>query len=180
KKPSRAPVEGAEGQPGNSSRGGRRPPPAGGDPDAPDTRPVVIDGNARERGVDQRKAGEVRPTPALRSAFVPPDRSIGPMAGTPFLPKGIGSCGYSGRSVIKVSIVVPVYNGGPYLDLCAPSLLRQSIGADAYEIIYVDDGSTDDSAQRLDRLAAEHRHVRVIHQENPRTGGVRVARGEYA
>src|SRR5690606_39367885 len=74
---------------------------------------------------------------------------------------------------------------GPYLDLCAPSLLRQSIGADAYEIIYVDDGSTDDSAQRLDRLAAEHRHVRVIHQENsgwpgkPRNVGVRVARGEY-
>ncbi|NEA87953.1 glycosyltransferase [Streptomyces sp. SID9913] len=107
------------------------------------------------------------------------------MCGTPFLPKGIGSCGYSGRSVIKVSIVVPVYNGGPYLDLCAPSLLRQSIGADAYEIIYVDDGSTDDSAQRLDRLAAEHRHVRVIHQENsgwpgkPRNVGVRVARGEY-
>src|SRR5690606_7686016 len=116
---------------------------------------------------------------------VRPDRSIGPMCGTPFLPKGIGSCGYSGRSVIKVSIVVPVYNGGPYLDLCAPSLLRQSIGADAYEIIYVDDGSTDDSAQRLDRLAAEHRHVRVIHQENsgwpgkPRNVGVRVARGEY-
>ncbi|MEU3950442.1 glycosyltransferase [Streptomyces sp. NPDC029526] len=85
----------------------------------------------------------------------------------------------------KVSIVVPVYNGGRYLELCAPSLLHQSLGADAYEIVYVDDGSTDDSPQRLDRLAAEHPHVRVIHQENsgwpgkPRNVGVRAARGEY-
>ncbi|CAL9330613.1 glycosyltransferase [Streptomyces sp. enrichment culture] len=85
----------------------------------------------------------------------------------------------------KVSIVVPVYNAGPYLELCAPSLLRQSLGPDAYEIVYVDDGSTDDSPQRLDRLAADHPHVRVIHQENsgwpgkPRNVGVRAARGEY-
>lgn len=86
---------------------------------------------------------------------------------------------------LKVSIVVPVYNAGRYIDLCAPSLLHQTLGEDAYEIIYVDDGSTDDSAQRLGRLAAEHPHVRVVHQENsgwpgkPRNVGVRLARGEY-
>lgn len=44
---------------------------------------------------------------------------------------------------IAVSVVVPVNNAGDYLDRCAPSLLRQSIGTDAYEVIYVDDGSTD-------------------------------------
>jgi glycosyltransferase involved in cell wall biosynthesis len=87
--------------------------------------------------------------------------------------------------MIKVSIVVPVYNGGGYLDRCAPSLLEQSLGKDAYEVIYVDDGSTDDSPQRLDSLAARHPHVRVVHQENsgwpgkPRNVGVRLARGEY-
>ncbi|MFF4055408.1 glycosyltransferase [Streptomyces sp. NPDC001668] len=87
--------------------------------------------------------------------------------------------------MLKVSIVVPVYNAGRYIDLCAPSLLRQTLGEDAYEIIYVDDGSTDDSAQRLDDLAAQHAHVRVIHQENsgwpgkPRNVGIREARGEY-
>ncbi|MFJ4205497.1 glycosyltransferase family 2 protein [Streptomyces sviceus] len=87
--------------------------------------------------------------------------------------------------MLKVSIVVPVYNAGRYIDMCAPSLLRQTLGEDAYEIIYVDDGSTDDSARRLDELADEHAHVRVIHQENsgwpgkPRNVGIREARGEY-
>ena len=87
--------------------------------------------------------------------------------------------------MLKVSIVVPVYNAGRYIDMCAPSLLGQTLGEDAYEIIYVDDGSTDDSAQRLDELAAGHTQVRVIHQENsgwpgkPRNVGVREARGEY-
>ncbi|KOG36464.1 glycosyltransferase [Streptomyces resistomycificus] len=87
--------------------------------------------------------------------------------------------------MLKVSIVVPVYNAGDYIDRCAPSLLHQSLGRDAYEIVYVDDGSTDDSTQRLDRLAARHPHVRVFHQENsgwpgkPRNVGVRMARGEY-
>lgn len=87
--------------------------------------------------------------------------------------------------MLKVSIVVPVYNAGRYIDICAPSLLRQTLGEDAYEIIYVDDGSTDDSAQRLDELADTHAHVRVIHQENsgwpgkPRNVGIREARGEY-
>lgn len=87
--------------------------------------------------------------------------------------------------MLKVSIVVPVHNAGSYIERCAPSLLGQSIGPDAYEIIYVDDGSTDDSASRLERLAAAWPHVRVVHQENsgwpgrPRNVGVRLARGEY-
>ncbi|CAM5229052.1 glycosyltransferase family 2 protein [Streptomyces fumanus] len=88
--------------------------------------------------------------------------------------------------MIKVSIVVPVYNAGPYLERSAPSLLHQTIGQDAYEIVYVDDGSTDGSGARLDALAARHPgRVRVLHQENsgwpgrPRNVGVREARGEY-
>jgi hypothetical protein len=87
--------------------------------------------------------------------------------------------------VIKVSVIVPVYNAGPYIDRCSPSLLNQSLGPDAYEILYVNDGSTDDSPQRLKQLAAEHPHVRIHHQENsgwpgkPRNVGVRLARGRY-
>lgn len=87
--------------------------------------------------------------------------------------------------MLKASVVVPVYNAGAYIDRCAPSLTGQSIGPDAYEVIYVDDGSTDDSAQRLARLAARFPHVRVHAQENsgwpgkPRNVGIRMARGAY-
>lgn len=87
--------------------------------------------------------------------------------------------------MLKVSVIVPVYNAGCYIERCAPSLLTQSLGQDSYEIIYVNDGSTDDSARRLERLAAAWPHVRVVHQENsgwpgkPRNVGVRLARGEY-
>ncbi|TKA13529.1 glycosyltransferase family 2 protein [Actinacidiphila oryziradicis] len=80
---------------------------------------------------------------------------------------------------------MPIYNAGSYIDSCPPSLVNQSLGPNAYEVVYVDDGSTDDSAERLNRLKAAHPHVRVHHQENsvwpgkPRNVGVDLARGEY-
>ncbi|MEV5952841.1 glycosyltransferase family A protein [Streptomyces sp. NPDC051987] len=86
---------------------------------------------------------------------------------------------------VKVSVIVPVYNTGKYVDECAPSLLSQSLPADEYEVIYVDDGSTDDTLARLERIAGEHPHVQVHTQPNsgwpgaPRNLGMRHARGEY-
>ncbi|KUN86213.1 glycosyltransferase family 2 protein [Streptomyces griseoruber] len=86
---------------------------------------------------------------------------------------------------VKVSVIVPVYNPGPYIEDCVASLLRQSLPPDAYEVIFVDDGSTDATPARLDALAAEDPRVRVIHQENsgwsgkPRNVGIDAARGEY-
>ncbi|GAA1352990.1 glycosyltransferase [Streptomyces beijiangensis] len=93
--------------------------------------------------------------------------------------------GSSDQSALRASIVVPVYNAGEYIESSADSLLRQSIGTDQYEVIYVNDGSTDDSGEKLDKLAAAHPHVRVHHQENsgwpgkPRNVGVRLSRGAY-
>ncbi|WP_062643364.1 glycosyltransferase family 2 protein [Streptomyces maremycinicus] len=86
---------------------------------------------------------------------------------------------------VKVSVIVPVYNPGPYIEECLASLLRQSLPPDAYEVIFVDDGSTDDTPARLDAVAAEDPRVRVVHQENsgwagkPRNVGIDAARGEY-
>ncbi|WP_367319065.1 glycosyltransferase family 2 protein [Streptomyces sp. HUAS ZL42] len=86
---------------------------------------------------------------------------------------------------VKVSVIVPVYNPGPYIEDCVESLQRQSLKPDEYEVIFVDDGSTDDTPARLDKLAAEDARVSVIHQENsgwsgkPRNVGIAAARGEY-
>jgi len=88
-------------------------------------------------------------------------------------------------SDLRVSVVVPVFNAGSYLDRCAPSLLQQSIGPEHYEVIYVDDGSTDGSPDRLAELAVAHPHVRHLTQPNsgwpgkPRNVGVDAARGAY-
>lgn len=98
----------------------------------------------------------------------------------------------------KLSFIVPVYNVAPYLRKCVDSLLAQDY--DDYEIILVDDGSTDESGVICDEYAAaplstngtspfsEADHsiipIRVIHQENgglsaARNTGIKDAKGEY-
>ena len=89
------------------------------------------------------------------------------------------------EGVLKVSVIVPVYNPGSHIDDCIASLLGQSLSPEEYEVILVDDGSTDGTAARLDALAAEHPHVHVRHIENsgwpgrPRNLGIEMAKGEY-
>ncbi|WP_307715525.1 glycosyltransferase family 2 protein [Streptomyces sp. V4I23] len=84
-----------------------------------------------------------------------------------------------------MSVVIPVYNPGKYIDPCIESLLGQTLPAEEFEVLFVDDGSTDDTPARLDELAAEHPHFRVIHIPNsgwpgkPRNIGVAEAKGEY-
>ncbi len=85
----------------------------------------------------------------------------------------------------NISVVVPVYNPGEYIEPCIRSILGQTMSADRYEAIFVDDGSTDETPARLDALAREHPNVRVFHQPNsgwpgrPRNVGIDAARGEF-
>ncbi|MFJ6198719.1 glycosyltransferase family 2 protein [Micromonospora sp. NPDC092111] len=85
----------------------------------------------------------------------------------------------------KVTVVVPAYNSGPHIEKLVTSLLHQSLPAGEFEVMFVDDGSTDSTGARLDELAAAHPHFRVLHIENsgwpsrPRNLGVDHARGEY-
>lgn len=84
-----------------------------------------------------------------------------------------------------VTVVVPAYNPGTYLHGCLESLAAQSIGADRLQVVVVDDGSTDGSAELLDRFAAERDGFEVVHQENsggparPCNVGLARARGRY-
>ena len=86
---------------------------------------------------------------------------------------------------IKVSVVVPVYNPGPYIEPCIDSLLAQTMPAEHLELIFVNDGSTDDAVERLERHAAVHPQVKVLTIPNsgwpgkPRNVGTDAARGEY-
>lgn len=80
-----------------------------------------------------------------------------------------------------VSIVLPVYNGDDYVDLAIDSVLSQTYKN--FELIIVDDGSTDKTPQIVDAYALKDSRIKVIHQENrklPRTlsRGFREARGE--
>jgi len=84
-----------------------------------------------------------------------------------------------------VSVVIPVYNTRRYLAECLDSVLAQDLTPHELEVIAVDDGSTDGSAQVLDRYAERHPNLRVIHQENsgwpgrPRNVGRAASQGQY-
>ncbi|OUQ80747.1 hypothetical protein B5E48_05030 [Massilimicrobiota sp. An105] len=81
-----------------------------------------------------------------------------------------------------LSIIVPVYNVEKYIDRCMENLLHQEI--DKYEILLIDDGSTDKSGDICDKYAKENNCVRVFHIENggvsnARNFGIEKSTGEY-
>ena len=85
---------------------------------------------------------------------------------------------------LKLSIIVPVYNVEEYLERCILSLLEQDLPKSDYEIIVVNDGSTDNSYEIANKLAQEHDNIVLISQENKglsgaRNTGLRYVRGKY-
>lgn len=83
---------------------------------------------------------------------------------------------------IVFSIILPVYNVAQYLKKCISSLIEQDFLN--YEIILVDDGSTDSSGQICDEIAAQYEKIRIIHKENgglssARNTGLAIAKGLY-
>ena len=63
-----------------------------------------------------------------------------------------------------ISIIVPVFNVEKYLTVCLDSIVNQTYSD--FEVILVDDGSTDSSGWICDQYAAKDSRIRVIHQEN--------------
>jgi glycosyltransferase involved in cell wall biosynthesis len=83
---------------------------------------------------------------------------------------------------IKVSIIIPVYNGGKYVAECIQSILDQTLIE--IEIIVVNDGSTDDSVATISRFAAQDKRLVFLDSKNEgvsaaRNKGIIIAKGEY-
>ena len=81
-----------------------------------------------------------------------------------------------------ISIIVPVYNAERYVRECIESVTQQSY-AD-FELLLIDDGSTDNSPSICDKYALTDSRIRVFHQENQgvataRNNGIKNAKGEY-
>lgn len=83
-----------------------------------------------------------------------------------------------------LSIIVPVYNVEKYLARCIESLVHQDIATTNYEIIMVNDGSTDHSKQIAELFTSKYQNVTLINQENQglsgaRNSGLNICRGRY-
>lgn len=83
---------------------------------------------------------------------------------------------------VLISVIVPVFNAEYYLTSCVDSILKQNFSG--YEILLIDDGSTDNSGLICDRYASEYSNVRVIHKKNTgvsasRNLGIREAFGRW-
>lgn len=84
--------------------------------------------------------------------------------------------------MVKVSVIIPVYNVEKYLEECLDSVINQTLKD--IEIICVDDGSTDTSFKILQQYKKNDNRIKVFHQKNKgagaaRNNGIRHAEGKY-
>ena len=84
--------------------------------------------------------------------------------------------------MVKVSVIVPVYNGEKYLTQCLDSIINQTL--EDIEIISINDGSEDNSLSILERYASMDNRIKIISTENrglgaARNSGLELATGEY-
>ena len=85
---------------------------------------------------------------------------------------------------LNLSIIVPVYNCAPYLERCFKSLLPLYQSDFCFEVIFVNDGSTDNSLEILNIIKSNNDNINVISQENQgssgaRNAGLEVAKGSF-
>jgi len=87
--------------------------------------------------------------------------------------------------MLKLSYIIPCHNGEKFISKCLDNVYSQDIGEDEFEIICVNDCSTDNTREVILNYGKNHSNLRVIdHTENKRQGGakntgIRVAKGEY-
>lgn len=84
--------------------------------------------------------------------------------------------------MVKLSVIVPIYNCEKYINKCIDSILNQTLKD--IEIILIDDGAFDNSGKIADEYAKLDKRISVIHQENSgpsvaRNKGIELAKGKY-
>ena len=89
---------------------------------------------------------------------------------------------YMRNKTPSISVIVPIYNSDKYLQRCIDSILSQDF--EDFELLLIDDGSTDNSGDICDKYAEKDMRVRVFHKKNggvssARNLGIENAKGEW-
>ena len=84
----------------------------------------------------------------------------------------------------QLSIILPVYNVENYIRPCFESIFKQGLDETIFEVIIVNDGSTDKSIEMISDIISQHHNVVIINQDNQglsvaRNNGINIATGEY-
>ena len=84
--------------------------------------------------------------------------------------------------MVKISIIVPVYNSEKYIQRCIMSVLNQN--PLNCQLVLVDDGSSDNSLKIMQQFADQYEFIKLIHQDNQgvsgaRNTGIKAATGEW-
>lgn len=85
---------------------------------------------------------------------------------------------------ILLSIIIPMYNSEKHITQCVESCYGQGLEENNFEVVIIDDGSTDNSASIVNDMLNLHANMQIIHQDNhgqgaARNKGLAVARGKY-
>lgn len=85
---------------------------------------------------------------------------------------------------MKLSYIVPVYNVEAYLDKCLQSLYNQSLDLSDFEVVIVNDGSSDNSIEIIEKYRTLYQNITLIEQTNQglsvaRNNGIKQAKGDY-
>ena len=86
--------------------------------------------------------------------------------------------------MLRLSVIVPVYNVEKYIRPCIESIYKQGLDEDSFEVIIINDGTKDRSMEVIADIINSHSNITVINQENQglsvaRNNGISLAKGEY-
>ena len=82
--------------------------------------------------------------------------------------------------MLEISIIIPVYNAESYIERCLQSIISSSVPEGSYEIIAVDDSSSDRSLELLQKMEGQIPQLHVYHRRKAGPGGARNLGMNYA